>query len=77
MHRLRSRRTLVLFCIGLVVFAAVIPALAPVLIAVLTPLWLVVPAVAVVILRRAAARSDEQPVALLSLRSSRAPPHFV
>ena len=77
MHRLRSRRTLVLFCIGLVVFAALLPVVSPLLVAVLTPLWLVVPAVAVVIVRRAAARSDEQPIALLSLLSSRAPPRFV
>jgi hypothetical protein len=42
--------------------------------AILTPLWLVVPAIAVIVVRRTAARSDERPVALLSLVLFRAPP---
>ena len=42
--------------------------------AILTPLWLVVPAVSIVVIRRTAARSDDQPVALLSLADFRAPP---
>ena len=76
MHRLRSRRTLVLFCIGLVVFASILPVASPALVAVLTPLWIVVPAVLVVVVRRSAARCDEQPVSLLALVLSRAPPLF-
>jgi hypothetical protein len=76
MHRLRSRRTLVLFCIGLVVFASILPVASPAFVAVLTPLWIVVPAVLVVVVRRSAARCDEQPVSLLSLLLSRAPPLF-
>ena len=62
-------------CIFVVVFAAFLPAvsanLAPVI---LTALWLIVPAVAVIVVRREAVRCDEQPVSLLSLVLSRAPP---
>jgi hypothetical protein len=64
----------VLFCIGVVVFAACLPAVGTLFTAILTPLWLVVPAAVVVILRRRAFRCDEQPVSLLSLLLSRAPP---
>ena len=76
MRRLRSRKSLVVFGLAVVVLAAVVPALATadLFTAVLAPLWLVVPAVSVVIVRRAAARSDDQPVALLSLALFRAPP---
>jgi hypothetical protein len=74
MRRLRSRKSLVLFGIGLVVFAACLPGAATVFTAFLTPLWIVAPAAVVVIVRRKAARSDEQTVALLSLLLSRAPP---
>ena len=75
MRRLRSRKSLVLFGLALVVCAALIPGLAASLPdIILTPLWLVVPAVCVVVVRRAAARCDDQPVALLSLALFRAPP---
>ncbi len=74
MRRLRSRKSLVLFGIGLVVFAACLPGTATLFTAVLTPLWIVVPAALVVIVRRKAVRSDEQTVSLLSLLLSRAPP---
>ena len=71
----RTRKTVAVFCIAVVVFAAFLPAVAanlpPV---VLTALWLVVPTVAVVVIRRQAVRCDEQPVSLLSLVLSRAPP---
>jgi hypothetical protein len=74
MRKLRTRNSLVLFGLALVVFALV-PALASDLpSAILTPLWLVVPAVSVVVVRRAAARCDDQPAALLSLALFRAPP---
>jgi hypothetical protein len=42
--------------------------------AVLVPLWLVVPAVVVTVLRRRAARHDDQPVSLLCLVLFRGPP---
>jgi hypothetical protein len=74
MRKLRTRKSLVLFGLAVVVFALV-PALAADLpSAMLTPLWVVVPAVSVVVIRRTAARCDDQPVALLSLALFRAPP---
>ena len=75
MRRLRTRKSLALFGVAVVVFAALVPALSTSLFdAILIPLWTVVPAVAVVIVRREAARCDEQPVALRSLALFRAPP---
>jgi len=75
MRRLRTRKSLVLFSVAVVVFATLVPALAAGLPSViLTPLWLIVPAVATVVVRRRAARCDDQPVALLSLALFRAPP---
>jgi len=75
MRRLRARKSLALFGVAVVVFAVLVPALSTSLFdAILIPLWTVVPAVAVVIVRRAAVRCDEQPVALRSLTLFRAPP---
>ena len=75
MRRLRTRKSLVWVGVAVVVFAAFVPALAPSLpAAILTPLWIVVPAVGIVVVRRTAARCDDQPVALLSLALFRAPP---
>jgi hypothetical protein len=75
MRRLRTRKSLVLIGLAVVVFAAFVPALwlglSPV---VLTPLWLVIPAILIVIVRRVAQRCDDQPVALRSLPLFRAPP---
>jgi hypothetical protein len=71
----RTRKTVAVLCIAIVVFAAFLPAVAanlpPVI---LTALWLVIPPAAVVVIRRQAVRCDEQPVSLLSLVLSRAPP---
>jgi hypothetical protein len=74
MTRLRARTSLVIFAAALVVFAAVVPALAGLPVLVLTPLWCVVTAGAVTSIRRRAVCCDEQPVPLLSLLGSRAPP---
>jgi hypothetical protein len=75
MRTLRTRKSLVLIGLAIVVFAAFVPALAASLpAAVLTPLWIVVPAVSIVVIRRRAARCDDQPIALLSLAFFRAPP---
>ena len=75
MRTFRTRKSLVLFGVAILVFAAFVPALAEGLPSViLTPLWLVVPAVAIVVIRRTAVRCDDQPVALLSLTLFRAPP---
>jgi hypothetical protein len=77
MRRLRTRKSLVLFGIGLAVFTACLPGAATLFTAVLMPLWIVVPSALVVIVRRKAARCDEQTVSLLSLLLSRAPPAFL
>ena len=75
MRSLRSRKSLALFGIAVVVFAGCFPALGIDLpAAIFVPLWLVVPAVAAVVVRRQAARCDEQPAAFLSLALFRAPP---
>jgi hypothetical protein len=75
MRRLRTNKSLVLFSVAVVVFATLVPALAAGLPSViLTPLWLIVPAVCAVVVRRRARRCDGQPVALLSLSLFRAPP---
>jgi hypothetical protein len=75
MRTLRTRKSLVLFSVAVVVIAGLVPAVAAGLPSVvLTPLWLIVPAVCVVVVRRRAVRCDDQPVALLSLALFRAPP---
>ena len=75
MRRLRTSRSLVLIGLAVVVFTAFVPALSSSLPAViLTPLWIVVPAVSIVVIRRTATRCDDQPVTLLSLALFRAPP---
>jgi len=71
----RIRKAFAVLCIGIVLVAAFVPALASNLgSAILVPLWLVVPAVAVTVIRCDALRSDEQPVSLLAVLDSRAPP---
>jgi hypothetical protein len=77
MHHLRTRKSLVLFGIGVVVFAAFLPGVSSGFTAVLTPLWIVLPAIVIVAARPWAAECDEQPVSLLSLLLSRAPPEPV
>ena len=75
MRRLRSRKSFVLIGIAVVVFAAFMPTLTSSLpSAILTPLWIIIPAVSIVVIRRTAVRCDDQPVALLSLALFRAPP---
>jgi hypothetical protein len=74
MRRLRTHKSLVLVILGVGVFAAFLPVVSPLFAAVLIPLWLVLPATIVTLVRRAAVRCDEQTVSLLSLLLSRAPP---
>ncbi len=75
MRRLRSRRSVVFLCIAVVVLATLVPAVSSSLpSAILTPLWLLFAATSVVVIRRMAARCDDQPVSLLALVPSRAPP---
>jgi hypothetical protein len=71
----RGRKTAVVLCIALVVFAALLPGGAPAIVwAPLLALWLIVPAVDVTGVVRQASRSDERPASLLSLGLLRAPP---
>jgi hypothetical protein len=77
MRRLRTRKSFVILLIGVVLFASLVPVVSTLFTAVLNPLWIVVPAVIVVTLRRRAVRCTERPVALLSLLHSRAPPSLL
>jgi hypothetical protein len=71
----RTRKAVAILCVALVVFAAFVPGgAATFVVEILTPLWLIVPAVAVTVVRRRAARCDIQPASLLSLNLLRAPP---
>ena len=74
MLRLRTHKSAVFLCIAVVVVAALVPAGSSLFDAILTPLWLLFPSAAVVVIRRTAARSDDQPASLLSLIPARAPP---
>ena len=74
MRRLRTRKSLVLFSLGVAVFASFLPLASTLFAAVLAPLWLVLPASIVTLIRRKAGRCDEQTVSLRSLLPSRAPP---
>jgi hypothetical protein len=74
MDRLRARKSLVIFAAALVVFGALLPAIASQPAVVVTPLWFVFTITAVTLTRRRAVRCHEQPVSLLSLVASRAPP---
>ena len=76
--RRQTLKTAAVFCIAVVIFAAFVPAVASSLGSViLTPLWLVISAVTLTVLRRTAVRCDERSVSLLSLILSRAPPAHV
>jgi hypothetical protein len=78
MSRLRTRRVFVFLAVGLVLFAAFVPAAAASLpVAVLNPLWLILPAVTITLIRRQASRCDDEPTSLLALVASRAPPSTV
>jgi hypothetical protein len=74
MARLRARRSLVLLAVGLVLFAAFVPAVAHLPVVILAPLWLVLPALAITLIRRHASGRHVQPASLLSLVTPRAPP---
>jgi hypothetical protein len=75
MTRLRMRRSFVFLAVGLVLFAAFVPAAAAnVPAAILAPLWFIFPTIAVTLIRREASRCDDEPTSLLTLVASRAPP---
>jgi hypothetical protein len=69
-----ARKAVAVLCIAIVIFAALVPSAAIHFHVVFTPLWLVVPAIVVVLLRRTARVCHEQPSSLLRFGSSRAPP---
>ena len=71
----RMRKLLAVLCVVALLFAVVVPgAAADLFQVVLIPLWLIAPAIDVVVIRRVATRFREQPASLLSLLPSRAPP---
>jgi hypothetical protein len=73
----RTRKAIAVFCIAIVLVAGVLPAIPTALAdAIFVALWIVLPAVIVTIVRRAALDSDEQPVSLLALLDSRGPPRL-
>ena len=74
MRRLRTRKSLVLFTLGVAVFASFLPLVSSLFTAVLTPLWLLLPASIVTLIRRRAGRCGGQTVSLRSRLASRAPP---
>lgn len=72
---LRTRKTVAVLCIAVVLVAGMLPAVSTALGPVaLVALYLVVPAVALTVIRRTASDSREQPVSLLALLDSRGPP---
>ncbi len=77
MARFRRHKSLVILGAALVVFAAFVPGVAALPAVIFTPLGFVVAIIAVTLIRRAAARCDEQPIALLSILASRAPPAHI
>jgi hypothetical protein len=74
----RTRKTIAVVCIALVLVAGILPTVSTALGAViLVALWFVAPAVVVTVVRRIASDSEEQPVSLLALLDSRGPPRLV
>jgi hypothetical protein len=71
----RTRKTVAVLCIALVLVAAILPPVSAALgTVVLAALWLVAPLAAVAVVRRIASTSKEQPASLLALLDSRGPP---
>jgi hypothetical protein len=71
----RNRKAIAVLCIALIVAGGLIPVIASTLGAtVFVACWIVMPAIAITVIRRAAFRCEEQPVSLLVLLESRAPP---
>jgi hypothetical protein len=74
----RTRKTVAVLCIAVVLVAGVLPVVSTVLGSViLVALWLVSPAISVTVVRRIASDSEEQPVSLLALLDSRGPPRLL
>ncbi len=73
----RTRKSVAVLCIVLVVFATFVPGAPNLVATIFVPLWLVTPAALVSFIQRTSTQSDEQPVSLLALDASRAPPAHV
>ena len=71
---IRPNRSVAGFCIAVIVLAAFLPGLCALDGVLFEPLWVVLPDEVVVAVERPIIPCDEQPVALLSLLSSRGPP---
>ena len=72
---LRTRKTVAVLCVAIVLVAGMLPAAATALgSVVLVALYVVLPAVAVTTIGRTASQSREQTVSLLALLDSRGPP---
>lgn len=74
----RTRKTVAVLCIALVLVAGILPVVSAALGAViLVALWLVAPLAAVAVVQRIASASKEQPVSLLGLLDPRGPPCLI
>ncbi len=71
---LRPNRSVAGFCIAVIVLAAFLPGVCALDHALFEPLWVLLPDEVTVVVDRPLTPSDEQPVPLLSLLSSRGPP---
>ena len=69
----RSRRFVAVLCVAIVVCALLAPAAVHHVVD-FAPLWMVAPALIIVLLRRSAFAGDERFLSLLSLSDTRAPP---
>jgi hypothetical protein len=72
--RRRPSRSIVGFCVAVIVLVAIVPGLATFDCAWLEPQWVLLPDEVSVVVEHPVAPADEQPVPLLSLAPSRAPP---
>ena len=70
----RANRSVAVFCIAAIVLAAFAPGLGLLATALCEPVWELLPDEVVIAVAEPVDRTDEQPAALLSLLSPRAPP---
>jgi hypothetical protein len=70
----RPGRSVVGVCVAVIVLAACLPGMWSSDLAVFEPHWVLLPEEVVVAIPHPVARCDEQPISLLSLTASRAPP---
>jgi hypothetical protein len=73
-HMPRPGRSIVGVCIAVIVLAACLPGMCSSDLALFEPHWVLLPDEVLVAIDHPVARGDEQPVSLLSLTGSRAPP---